>query len=453
MSLHRVRAFAVAALSASLVFSLFSASLAHAGSAEATPYLEEHAGSPWVVMALSVVGDTPDTAFLQSATSTVAIELEAPILALTAAHKDPRVYPASDLIQGLQSHYSGGQIGDPGTLNDDIFGILALVSAGVSLQDEIITGTRSFVLSHQNTDGGWPFTTGGTSDTNTTAAAIMALIASGGAASDASIVQGLDYLHAAQNTDGGFPYDPQSQWGTGSDASSDAWVMLALSASGVSESSWATASGTPMTDLLSYQQPSGYFEFQHGTGEDSFTPVTTSYAVLALSGKTLPVAILPPPPPPPPPPPEPTPPAAPAPSSSGGGGGVISGPFSIGFTSIATTSAIMTPAVSLASTTLGIVLGTSTELIASTTPEAVATTSEVSPYQFTYNLQYGMRDAAVFELQKELIAHNLLHIILPTGWFGPLTRKAVTTFQEQNEIPPTGIVGPMTRASLNVWKL
>lgn len=441
---YRLRAFVFAAL---CITSLLPVSFAYASVASTTLYLEAHAQSPWVVMALSSLGETPDTTFLKSATSTTAIGLEAPILALTAAHKNPSTYPTSDFVQSLKSYYTEGQIGDPATLNDDIFGVLALISAGVLPQDDVVAGTRVFIEVHQNQDGGWPFMVGDTSDTNTTAAAIMALIASGSSPSDGDIVQALAYLKAAQNQDGGFPYDPKSQWGTASDASSDAWIILALSASGVSESSWSAASGTPMTDLLTYQTPEGYFEFQHGSGEDAFTPVTTSYAVLALLGKTLPIAILPPPPSPQnePVPPQPTSPS----SAGGGGGGVISGSLSVGFISSPSTNQVQGSAVTIP----GIVLGTSTILVGSTTPLAVATaTSENSSHLFFYNLKFGMQDAAVVELQKKLIAHGMLSIIIPTGWFGPLTLKAVKTFQEQNEIPATGFVGTMTRASLNAWK-
>lgn len=440
----RCRHFCALVCAALCVTTLFFASRALASGASALPYLEAHAQSPWVVMALSSLGKIADTTFLQSATSTTAIGLEAPILALTAAHQDPSTYPASDLVQGLESFYTQGQIGDPATLNDDIFGVLALISAGISPQNSVIVGTKVFIEAHQNQDGGWPFMVGDASDTNTTAAAIMALIASGSSQGDTGIVQALAYLHAAQNQDGGFPYDPKSQWGTASDASSDAWAMLALSASGVSESSWAAASGTPMTDLLTYQVSDGYFEFQHGSGEDAFTPVTTSYAVLALSGKTLPVAILPPLLPP-----QSIQPVTPSNTGGGGGGGgAISGPLSFGFTASATTAQVQNPA-----SPLGVVLGTSTTFIESTTPLATATTtSKNSFYPFTYNLRYGLKDNAVFELQKKLIAHSILSIIVPTGWFGPLTLKAVKIFQEQNEIPATGFVGAMTRGSLNAWK-
>ena len=503
---------------------LVPVSSAHALVSSSTPYLQAHEQSPWVVMALAGAGETPDTTFLKSASGTTAIELEAPILALTAMHEDPRTYPQSDLVQALESYYKADQIGDPTTLNDDIFGVLALVSAGVLPQEEIVASTSAYIEANQNKDGGWPFVIDGTSDTNTTAAAIMALIASGIPASDAHIVLAVAYLHAAQNPDGGLPYDPKSQWGTSSDASSDAWAILALTASGIDASAWTTASGTPLTDLLSYQMPDGYFEFQHGSGEDAFSPVTTSYAVLALLGKTLPVATLPAP--------DLTAPVisdvsagsisqtaatitwdtnepssaqvifgadanygstttldsslitnhsvalnglvagttyhfivlsgdasgnlatstdvifetartAVAGGSSGGGGGGIFGLIS--------NFSMSSSANGKTAVSQGQVLGASTTVVASTTLET-ATMSENISYLFTYNLRFGMQGHAVAELQKELSTHGLLSVVAPTGWFGPLTLKAVKTFQKQNEIPTTGFVGPLTRTSLNQWK-
>lgn len=441
------RYFCAFLLAAVCSTAFLGAPYAYAAAADAVSYVQAHAQSPWVVMALSAFGGTPDTAFLQSATSTDAIGLEAPMLALTSAHLDPRTYPASDLVRGLKFFYSGGQIGDPAMLNDDIFGVLALVSAGVFPQDDAITSTADFIKAHQNQDGGWPFMVGDASDTNSTAAAIMALIASGTLPSDASIVRALAYLHAAQNQDGGFPYDPKSKWGTASDSSSDSWVMLALSASGVDPSSWGTASDTPMGNLLSYQTVNGFFEFQHNSGEDSFTPVTTSYAVLALSGKTLPVAIVPPP--------APVAPSAPtpAPATHYTGGGVAGGTLPGTLAEVNVPASTTSRAILAASSTLGTVLGTSTEAVGSTTPKEVATTTPAAPVlSFNRNLKVGMQSQEISELQKLLLAHGLLTIAVPTGWFGPLTLKAVKIFQEQNEIPPTGFVGPLTRASLSAWK-
>lgn len=262
---------------------------ARADVSSAVTYLGGRSGDPWVTMALSADGQLPDVSYLQGFSSDKAIELEAPILALAAAGKDPRAFTGSDLVAALQSHVSGGQIGDASILNDDIFGILALSAAGVSAADVSVSGPRQFLLSHQNSDGGWSFSVGGASDTNTTAAAVMALLDTGSAVGDAAVANAVAYLRSAQNNDGGFPYDPKSPYGTGSDASSDSWVISALSAAGISPQSLTKPGGDPVSNLLSLQAGSGYFRFQADSSEDGFSGVTTAYAVIALLGKSYPV--------------------------------------------------------------------------------------------------------------------------------------------------------------------
>lgn len=242
-------------------------------------------------MALASVGEISDADYLKTTVGTKAIDLEAPILALTSVGKDPRTFPDENLIAKLKSFHKDGQIGDPLALNDDIFGILALTSAGESADDQIVEASKKFILDHQNTDGGWSYALGAASDTNTTAAAIMALLETGAQKTDPAVAKAVVFIMAAQNPDGGFPYDPKSQWGTASDASSDAWVISAINKleENPADTVWTKNGKNPRDHLLSLQKASGFFEYQQEGGEDSFTPVATSYAVIALSGKYYPV--------------------------------------------------------------------------------------------------------------------------------------------------------------------
>ncbi|MBK6764497.1 MAG: peptidoglycan-binding protein [Micrococcales bacterium] len=57
-------------------------------------------------------------------------------------------------------------------------------------------------------------------------------------------------------------------------------------------------------------------------------------------------------------------------------------------------------------------------------------------------LTSGMEHPAVARVQK------LLGISPQTGYFGPITLQAVTTYQRAHGIPTTGVVGPLTWASL-----
>ena len=255
----------------------------------AQAYLESHNDSPWSVMALVALEETPSsTEFLASVNGDSAIDYEAPILAITSFGQDPRTFGSTDYVAALKSYHNNGQIGDASTINDDIFGILALVSAGEPLSGTIISDAKSFILGHQNSDGGWGFTVASGSDTNMTSSAILALLASGIESGDSHVQAGLVYLQNSQNSDGGFPYVP----GTASDSSSTAWVIWTINALGIDPSGWSKSGNTPVAYLESNESDQGYFKFQSNSSEDGFSATTTAYAVIALQGEYLPVRIV-----------------------------------------------------------------------------------------------------------------------------------------------------------------
>lgn len=277
----------------SLFVSVFLAQSAHGDVNSAVTYLKTKTVNPWITMALVANGESPNVDYLRTASGSSAIDYEAPILALAAVGKDPKTFPDTDLVAALKTFHTGGQIGSASTLNDDIFGVLALIAAGEPASDSAVTDAKNFILNNQNTNGGWSFVVDGDPDpdTNMTAMAIMALLEAGVPKTDSHVTNAVNYLKSAQNDDGGFPYDPVSPWGTGSDASSDAWVISAVNKLGEDPdgSNWSKNGNSPVDHLLSLQAGGGYFEYQEGTGEDSFSPVTTSYAVIALTGKYYPV--------------------------------------------------------------------------------------------------------------------------------------------------------------------
>ncbi|MFH0712365.1 MAG: DUF4430 domain-containing protein [Candidatus Jorgensenbacteria bacterium] len=277
----------------SVVFSVLLLPTAYGDVSSAVAYLKAKSPNPWITMALVANNEAVNVDYLKSTTGANAVNYEAPILAITAAGENPRTFPDEDLVAKLKSFHSDGQIGDASILNDDIFGVLALLAASEPASDSAVMDAKNFILDNQNTNGGWSFAVGGGSDTNMTSTAIMALLEAGVAKTDSHIVNAISYLKSAQNDDGGFSYDPQSPWGTGSDASSDAWVISAINKLGEDPdgSSWSKNGNSPVDNLLSLQTTGGYFEYQEGTGEDSFSPVTTSYAVIALTGKYYPVGV------------------------------------------------------------------------------------------------------------------------------------------------------------------
>ena len=110
---------------------------AHGDTNKAVDYIKSKSLSTWGAMALAAAGQTADVSSFKSVDSTKAIDYEAPILALTAQSKDPRTYPNTDYVAKLETFWDGTQLGSTSTNNDDIFGLLALRSAGIGQSDTI----------------------------------------------------------------------------------------------------------------------------------------------------------------------------------------------------------------------------------------------------------------------------------------------------------------------------
>lgn len=71
-------------------------------------------------------------------------------------------------------------------------------------------------------------------------------------------------------------------------------------------------------------------------------------------------------------------------------------------------------------------------------------------FTFTHNLALGMREDDVAILQQFLIAGGFLKISMPTNYFGPLTKNALSAWQVSVGIRPSvGFFGPISRARIN----
>ena len=253
-------------------------------------YLNAHNTSAWSVMGLAALGENNVNAnHLKNISANDAISLTAPILAITAINQNPSTFASSDYVASLKNFYSQGQLGDPALLNDDIFGLLALVAAGENPQSNLISGLRDYIISQQNTDHGWGFMIGASSDTNMTAAAIMALKASQVDSSNTNLQNAWQYLRSQQQDDGGFAYDNASQ---NSDGASTAWVLWSLNAWQIPSSEFNKNGNNPTSYLENLQSNEGYFLYQSGSQVDNFTPTVSAYAAVALSNHTLPIRIL-----------------------------------------------------------------------------------------------------------------------------------------------------------------
>lgn len=218
----------------------------------------------------------------QPNSSSPATDWERKILAIVAIHADPTNFNGVNYIQKLESFYNNNQIGDINLLNDDIFGLLSLI-AGNSPNSQIKQNVLNFIISHQNNDGGFSWSTNSSinsSDSNDTAATLQALEAAknNGLTNtnlDTSITQAKNYLFTTQKNDGGFGYDTASD----SDGSSTSWALQTLNVLGQSNSQQAVSA---KTWLLNNQENDGGFHYQQGSGSDTYT---TSHILIALSGK------------------------------------------------------------------------------------------------------------------------------------------------------------------------
>lgn len=253
--------------------------------------------SSWSTITFAAAGITPETVqnggsslldYLLAnppTSSSSATEWERGILAITASGKNPYNFGGINYVQNLESYHNNSQIGSATQINDDVFGLLALVAAGSNASSQIKQNALTFILSHQGADGGFSWSTTGDSDVDDTAAALQALVAAQKAGLTSSnlaavILNAKNYILAAKNTDGGFA----SMQGDASNASTTSWVVMALNALGVTGADVTNAN----TYLRGNQEENGSFKWQSSSSGETFT---TSYAVLALTGKYWPVKI------------------------------------------------------------------------------------------------------------------------------------------------------------------
>ena len=173
------------------------------------------------------------------------------LLAIAAADEDPTDFGGVDFLSLLEADIHNNQIGDDSLLNDDFWGVMALVAAGEDpATSDTIQDSVAFILANQNADGGWSWGVGSDSDVDDTASAIMALIAAGQSPSSAVITDALAYLATTQMENGGF-----ESWGS-TNADTDSWGICAIVAAGEDPTGWDSGTGNdPVDDLLSFQKP------------------------------------------------------------------------------------------------------------------------------------------------------------------------------------------------------
>lgn len=282
--------------------------------------------SGWALMGLAAngQGSSETVAYLARNIGTIetgsATDIERTILAVLAAGQDPHQFADKDLVALLRSKAQDSQIGSTFLVNDDLFGVLALLASNQSINDPLVTGTLQFITNTQRPDGSFGWSRDGEGDSNNTAIAIQAfrLAQAKGYSPTYNQAAAVAYLQSTQNSDGGFGYVP----GQASDAASTSWVTSAILALGQQPEQWTKDNQHPYSYLQSLQQADGGVRWQSST--DQADPSITAYAAIAFARKSLPIAILVEPSPnpspsldpSPTPTPTPTPTATPSPISS-----------------------------------------------------------------------------------------------------------------------------------------
>ncbi|MEM2202466.1 MAG: prenyltransferase/squalene oxidase repeat-containing protein [Candidatus Bathyarchaeia archaeon] len=261
--------------------------------------ISDFATSCWAVMAIAAAGENPNNWKGSNGKSIVdylienkgQVNLNIPtdvarfILAMTAAGENPRDIGGTNYVEILKGFFNNSQIGSPSQLNDDFWGVMALVSAGEDANSTIIRESVNFIKTHQNADGGWSWAVGVASDVDDTAAAVMALISAGEDCLTSTIVNALQYLKSQQQSNGGFP-----SWGVVNSAS-DSWAIDAICSVGQNPADWKVNNISVVDHLLSLQNADGSFNWTPSTPANK--ALMTSYAIVALCLRHYPTNGLP----------------------------------------------------------------------------------------------------------------------------------------------------------------
>lgn len=263
--------------------------------------ISDFATSSWAVMAIAAAGEDPHNWKGAGGRSIIdylianrhlldlgkATDVERFILSITSAEENPRDIDGTDYVEILKNLFVNGQIGNEAWLNDDFWGVIALVSAGESVNSTVIRETVKFIKGHRNADGGWGWAVGVASDVDNTAAAVMALISAGEGNSTKIIADALQFLRRNQQSDGGFPSHDVTN------SASDSWVMSAIWSVGQNPNEWQVNGISIIDHLLSLQNADGSFNWTKTDPAGINKAFMTSYAIVALCSRQYPVNGLP----------------------------------------------------------------------------------------------------------------------------------------------------------------
>ncbi len=246
----------------------------------------------WVMMAIAATGQdprawqrhgkTPMDYLRRQKVTTNPYDWIRMVLVLAAVGENPRSWEGTDFISKIKALYHQKQFGDPLSLRDDFWAIMALAAAGET-QGPNVADSVDFILKHQNEDGSWgSSTTGIEIGADNTAAAILALLAAGHRADSIPILKAKSYLRSVQDPDGGFPYLFVS-----SNAATDALVIQAFNSSSDDASLVKNRDKNVISHLLGLQDADGSFRWTQTCADSAL--MMTAYAVPALVGAAYPI--------------------------------------------------------------------------------------------------------------------------------------------------------------------
>ncbi len=230
----------------------------------------------WVLLGLAAAKEDPAAWGVESylvanpPDPTSLLAWERSTLALACAGYDANGFHGVDYALVVQLGFVGSQFGSPSAVNDDDWAILSLRAAGLPASDPRLQLSSQFVLQAQRPDGGWSWSTTGSSDPDDTGAALMALAAADAAGRGPAVDRAVAHLRAIENADGGWG----ALAGQPSNALSTAWVAMGLLASGAD-------AAAAQAYLASLQAGDGAFPYAAG---QAGTPLVTGTAMVPLLG-------------------------------------------------------------------------------------------------------------------------------------------------------------------------